>query len=272
MFRYSAGAKLAGVIYVHRISDLKFGGLAVKNFRMFRELCGEKTLENVIVVTNMWGQVTPQQGDARERQLKNEHFKAAVEKGAQLRRHDNTPESAQAILREIIKNQPVVLKIQHELIDEGKNIEETGAGAELTREIREVVEKYQREIRELEDSMRSVIGMDEEYRKELEDEKKRMEEEIEKLRKDSEGMRSGFEVARREVEERISARFEEQTMRVQEGYATKIHEYEDKLAELERNKGDNMSEIEDLKKSLGELYQEVRRIAAEVKTRRCIIM
>ena len=30
-FRYSAGAKLSGVIYVHRISDDKFGGLAVKN-------------------------------------------------------------------------------------------------------------------------------------------------------------------------------------------------------------------------------------------------
>lgn len=271
MFRYSAGAKLAGVIYVHRISDVKFGGLAVKNFRMFRELCGEKTLENVVVVTNMWGQVTSQQGEAREQQLKDEHFKAAIEKGAQLRRHDNTPESAQAILREIIKNQPVVLKIQRELIDEGKNIEETGAGAELTREIHEVVEKYQREIRELKDSMQSVVGMDEEYRKEMEEEKRRMGEEMEKLRKDSEGLRSDFEQARRDMEERINARFEAQAARVQEGYASKIKEYEDKLAELEFSKGENMSEIEDLKESLAELYQDVRRTAKK-EARRCIIM
>jgi hypothetical protein len=62
MFRYSAGVKLAGVIYVHRISDDKFGNLAVRNFRMFRELCGDKTLKNVILMTNMWGRVTRQVG------------------------------------------------------------------------------------------------------------------------------------------------------------------------------------------------------------------
>ena len=98
IFRYSAGAKLAGVIYVHRISDDKFGGLAVRNFRMLRELCGEKTLKNVILMTNMWGRVTPQQGADREQQLKDKYFKAAIEKGAQLCRYTNTPQSAQVIL------------------------------------------------------------------------------------------------------------------------------------------------------------------------------
>ena len=58
-------------MYIHKISEDRFTGVNGKNFRMFRELCGEKTLKNVILMTNMWGRVTPQQGAAREQQLKD---------------------------------------------------------------------------------------------------------------------------------------------------------------------------------------------------------
>ena len=40
--------KLSGVIYMHRISDFKMGGISRRNFHMFRSLCGEKTLKNVV--------------------------------------------------------------------------------------------------------------------------------------------------------------------------------------------------------------------------------
>ena len=270
MFRYSAGAKLAGVIYVHRISDDKFGGLAVKNFRMFRELCGEKTLKNVILMTNMWGRVTPQQGADREQQLRDKFFKAAVDKGAQICRHRaNTPESAREILRKILKNEPLALKIQRELIDQGKDIGQTGAGVELNREIREVVEQYQSEIRELEESMRRAIEeKDEESREELEEEKRRMQEEIEKLRKDSAEMGSNFEKARREMEERIDARFEAQMRRIQEAYEAEIRKYEDRVNELEREGRGNATQIDSMKKVIAEL----RKKANEVRGWKCIIM
>ena len=265
--RYSAGAKLAGVIYVHRISDDKFGGLAVKNFRMFRELCGEKTLKNVVLMTNMWGRVTTQQGADREQQLRDEHFKAAIEKGAQMCRHNNTPESARVILRKILKNQPLVLQIQHELIDQRKDIGETGAGAELNRELQELVEKHRREMRELEENMRKAMEeKDEESREELEEEKRRMEETMEKLQKDSAEMQSKFDQARREMEERINARFEAQVLRIQEGYETEIRKYEDRVRDLELGGRENASQIASLRNTMAEL----RKRANEV--RKCTIM
>ena len=222
--------KLAGVIYVHRTPDDKFGGLAVKNFRMFRELCGEKMLKNVILMTNMWGEVAPQKGADQEQQLRDKYFKAAIEKGAQLCRHSNTPESAQAIPRRILKNEPLVLKIQHELIDQGKDIRRTGAGAELNREIREVVEKYQREIRKLEERVRQAIEeRDEESWKELEEEKRGIQDEMEKLRRDSAKMESKIEKARREMEERIKARFEARMGRTQKVSKAEIRKYEESL-------------------------------------------
>jgi hypothetical protein len=64
--RYEHGYKLTGVIYIHRISDIRFTGIAGRNFKMFRELCGDSTLKNVILVTNMWGDVPQDVGEARE--------------------------------------------------------------------------------------------------------------------------------------------------------------------------------------------------------------
>ena len=205
-FRHSARVKLTGVIYVHRISDVRFGGLAVKNFQVLRELCGERTLKNVVLMTNMWGKVSPKQGASRERQLKNRFFKAAIDKGAQMRRHDGSAESAHEIIRDILKNQPAVLKIQEELIDERKEIGDTAAGAEVNREIQKVIEKYRNEVRELEENMRRAMReRDEESRRELEEEKRKNEEEMEKLRQESDKMRTTYEEAQRKMEERMNA-------------------------------------------------------------------
>ena len=138
----------------------------------------------------------PSKGGRPRTTAQGQILQSCVEKGAQLCRHTNTPESAQAILRRILKNEPLVLKIQHELIDQGKDIRRTGAGAELNREIREVVEKYQREIRELEERVRQAIEeRDEESWKELE--KRGIQDEMEKLRRDSAKMESKLEKARR---------------------------------------------------------------------------
>lgn len=203
---HSAQVKLTGVIYVHRISDVRFGGSAIRNFQMLRELCGEKTLKNVALVTSMWGKVSPELGASRERQLKSKFFKVAIDNGAQMHRHDGTAESALEIIRNILKNQPAVLKIQEELIDERKEIGETAAGAELNREIQKVIEKYRKEVKELEESMRRAMReRDEESRRELEEEKRRNEEKMVKLRQESEEMRITYEESQRKMEEKMNA-------------------------------------------------------------------
>ena len=55
---------------------------------MFRKLCGDSTLQNVVIVTDMWGGVNPQVGGAREAELVREgiFFKPVLDKGAQIAR------------------------------------------------------------------------------------------------------------------------------------------------------------------------------------------
>jgi len=224
---------------------------------MFRELCGEKTLKNVVLMTNMWGRVTPEDGLDREQQLRDDYLQAAIAKGAQLYRHNNTPESAQVILRKILENEPVTLRIQRELIDERKDIRQTGAGAELNREINEVVEKYQEEIKEMEENVRKAIeDKDEETREKMEEGKRKMQEEMEKLQKDSEDMQPKFEEARREMEERINTRHEAQVKQMQETQDAVLRDYEDRMKKLEEDRQKNASQIKSLERETRELHHQ----------------
>ena len=94
-------------------------------------------------------------------------------------------------------------------------------------EIREVVEKHEREIRKLEESMRkSMKEKDEEFHRELEEERRRMQEEIKRLQKDSAEMQSKFEEARREIEERVTAKVEARMVKLREAYEAEIRKHQ----------------------------------------------
>lgn len=116
---------------------------------MFRKLCGDNALQNVVIVTNMWEQVDPRVGEAREAELAGEYifFKPVLDKGARMARHDNTVSSAEKIIRLILENHPLPLRIQEEFIDERKEIFQTDAWKELNRELEAQIWKHQQEMR-----------------------------------------------------------------------------------------------------------------------------
>ena len=186
--RYVEGSKLAGVLYFYRISDPRMGGISRKDFNMFRKLCGNTALRNVVIVTNMWGEVDPQIGIAREEELvrKDIFFGSVFNMGARMARHDNTFPSAKAIIHHILGNHALPLRIQRELADEQKDISETSAGEELIRELNAKIRKHQEEMRILKEDMeRAIEDRDEEMRRGLELEMKIMQKEIERFQIDS---------------------------------------------------------------------------------------
>ncbi|KAJ6513038.1 P-loop containing nucleoside triphosphate hydrolase protein, partial [Mycena sanguinolenta] len=152
---YASGKKLAGVIYMHRISDVRMGGISTHNFKMFRQLCGENTLRNVVIVTSMWSQVTPDVGEARELELASDErfLRPVMEKGARMLRSYNDVPSAQAIIRYLIGNQPRALRIQRELVDQGKDIGQTAAGEELNRELNAQIQRHKAEMAKLQQEL-----------------------------------------------------------------------------------------------------------------------
>ena len=81
IYRYRNNRKLSGIIYMHRISDIRMSGVSRRNFSMFRKLCGDSTLGGVTLVTNMWGSISEQEGVARESELRtnNQLFKPVLD-------------------------------------------------------------------------------------------------------------------------------------------------------------------------------------------------
>ena len=221
-YSYERGSQLAGVLYFHRISDLRMGGTLTRNFKMFRTLCGEAALKNVVIVTNMWGGVEPEVGCAREAELMREDifFKPALEKGALMVRHTNTVPSAEAIIRLFFDNQTLPFQIQRELVDEKKDIVDTGAGQELNRELNAQIRKHQEEIRAIAEEMElATRDKDEEARNELEIETKRMHEEIERFESEAGRLASDYQREKSEFQ----ARLVEMERERQEGYRGAEH-------------------------------------------------
>ncbi|KAJ6561055.1 P-loop containing nucleoside triphosphate hydrolase protein [Mycena vulgaris] len=111
---YKGEKRLAGVIYMQPISDRVMSSILVQDFKLFKQLCGDGPLENIVIATNRWGEVAREVGEASEAKL-HRIFKPVLDKGARLLRHDDEVESAQAIIHSIIENQLRTLHMQHEL-------------------------------------------------------------------------------------------------------------------------------------------------------------
>ncbi|KAF7357261.1 GTP-binding protein A [Mycena sanguinolenta] len=204
---YKAGKKLAGVIYLHRITDNRMGGIACQNFRMFRQLCGDQAFKNVVIVTTMWGQIERTKGLDREKELMNgkEFYKHAVTKGAHFMRHDKKLVSAQAVLRSLMKNTPLPLKIQREIVDEGKDITETAAGAEFNREITAQIQQLKTEMENLRRGIKDAArARDSETKKELEMETKELRDKMSRMQSDAQNFASNYERLNAEMDRKLA--------------------------------------------------------------------
>ncbi|KAG8914471.1 hypothetical protein FRC02_004976 [Tulasnella sp. 418] len=154
-YAHSKGKLLNGLLYLHRITDVRVGGMSGRNMRLFHKLCGKDAMNNVILCTTMWDKEEVATAELREKELLSEFWNSMVEEGATWARHDKTRESTFKILDHILGLPPIMLDIQVSLA-EGKTLSETEAGKEINRELVALQEKYNKDLadirQELEDA------------------------------------------------------------------------------------------------------------------------
>ncbi|RXW18922.1 hypothetical protein EST38_g6932 [Candolleomyces aberdarensis] len=165
--QYCKGQTLHGVIYVHRISDFYVNGLAKTNLGIFRKLCGDSSLQNVVIMTNMWSRLHSEpEGRRRAVELAStdDFFKPAIVEGAVMMHHmQNTVESARTVIRQILKNHPIALSTYEETVDQHTSINKTGMGmtvdeklAQLELKLKaqfEAAEQAKEQLRQLQETM-----------------------------------------------------------------------------------------------------------------------
>jgi hypothetical protein len=162
-YRNPPKIKLSGIIYMQTLSDRRMYGSSLRNLKMFRELCGEEPLKNVVLTTTGWGS-SKKAGEldkaiAHEVQLRTDadFWAPLLKRGAKTARFEDTRASALEIIDSIVENTPTVLKIQRELVDEHMDLIDTGAGATVNEEIKKLEEKYKKELESMQEDMAKAL-------------------------------------------------------------------------------------------------------------------
>lgn len=226
---------------------------------MFRKLCGDETLDNVAIVTNMWGEVSLEMGIAREQELATDDifFKPVIDGGAGMLRHENnTRQSAHRILQYFLNKPRQVLRIQRELIDEHKDITQTAAGVELDRELAAVQKKHREELQQIQEGIQEAMLMkDAQTKEELDQVRRQLEAEMEKVENDRQRLSSEYEDEKRKTDEKmreVMAKLAaEEAQRAQ-----RQAEIQQLQAELERSAKASAAERQAMQQQIIQLQQE----------------
>jgi hypothetical protein len=125
---------------------------SLQSFQLIKDICGDDALKNLVIVTNMWSKVSSKtEGNTREHQLRTDSrfFESALAKGAKFLQHDNTRASGYNIIREILKNHPMVLRLQRELVEDKSHLSNTMAGKELFSQMRNLAKTFEDRVAKL---------------------------------------------------------------------------------------------------------------------------
>ena len=177
----------------------------------------------------MWGEVSREVGEARERELSGKFFKPVLELGARMICHHNTVQSAHDIIRGIIANPPIVLRIQRELVDECKDIGNTTAGESINAGLNGQIRRHQVELMEvLEEMVQALKEKDEETRQELQEEARRLQERTMEITKNLEGMAGNYTAEKERMRARMKG-MEQGPQRRERDEADHTHRPQDEI-------------------------------------------
>ncbi|KAH7084617.1 P-loop containing nucleoside triphosphate hydrolase protein [Paraphoma chrysanthemicola] len=214
--------KLAGIIFLHRISDVRVGGSGVRNIKIFQRLCGDESLASVVLATTFWDMTLEKVGNDHEAELKKQPalWKHMVDHGSVVIRQDDGKASALKIIQYLIdRKKPVTLDIQREMVDEQLDLLQTGAGTELASEMEKIIQRYERKLKELEKELKEAWDKRDKERRELLEEQKMehqatimaKQEEVAKLRINAE-----------QLVEEATKKYTETIRQVQENHAQEL--------------------------------------------------
>lgn len=136
----------------------RMGGQSLKNLKMFKDLVGEGSFSNVVIVTNKWSDPPLPEQESRERELRttNKYLGDMINQGAQLLRCGTKPgvQDGLRLLDMLEDHRPLRLKIQSERPGESvTSLLDSTAGRSVESELNEM-EVFNRKF--IEDTQKEV--------------------------------------------------------------------------------------------------------------------
>ncbi|KAF2025629.1 hypothetical protein EK21DRAFT_103818 [Setomelanomma holmii] len=173
--QYRLDISLKGIIYLHRITDIRITGSARRYFEMFQCLCGARNFKNVVLLTTMWSELRDEATDLqRERELRKDFWMTMERGGSTVRKFEGTRTEAEAIICRLMREPDVTLEIQYELVDEEKRLEDTLAGKWMVPKIECAIGESEGELQKLEVLIEEAEDGDKSDLRELKRERERI--------------------------------------------------------------------------------------------------
>lgn len=154
---------LHGIIYLHRINDIRMHGSARRNLLLFNQLCGQDAFKKVLLVTTMWDKVAFEEGIKRENELIRtpEFWGRMLDKGSSTHRYYNAEASARDIVHRLVKHsEPVATNFLRQPPDEGRTVEQALAWRGIQREMNRQSEEWDNKFRQLAERMEDALQLE----------------------------------------------------------------------------------------------------------------
>lgn len=152
------GVQLKGIVYLHRITDIRYSGASIKTFEICKKITGADALGNVVLATTRWHEVDQETGSSREQELREQFWAYMLGHGSRMSRFYGDRGSAVGILSQLLSSEPVVLELQRELVEDGKTLDQTTAGAFVEDHLDRLKERDVEDIANLDSLEESVAN------------------------------------------------------------------------------------------------------------------
>lgn len=231
-----------GVIFLHDISETRFGGSQRKTLEILKALCGPNGMKNCIIGTTMWNPSgTPKfrNEEAREREFTRGHWRGILKT---TRLYEDDSAAVVGVLNDLLVRPPVLLLVQEEMLVPPHSLEKTTVGKIAIPEGRAEAERLRREFEEYQrQSREDAEAQEEQFRREREEARRLFEEERirmkEEARKRDEERQKREDEQRRQHEEQIRRMNAENRKRAEED-AKRRREEDDRRQEEQRREWD----------------------------------
>ncbi|KAF9038067.1 P-loop containing nucleoside triphosphate hydrolase protein [Panaeolus papilionaceus] len=135
---YQGGKHLNGIVYLHRITDIRFDSGSSTTLTLFKHLCGGEVFDKISFTTTKWNDVRPDlkaDHETKEKNLKKDQWGVFMAKGSITSRFDSTTDelAVQTAKKTVLAllngtTTKLVTQIQKEMVDQRKPIYKTEAG------------------------------------------------------------------------------------------------------------------------------------------------
>ncbi|KAH7094265.1 P-loop containing nucleoside triphosphate hydrolase protein [Paraphoma chrysanthemicola] len=153
--------QLSGIIYLHRITDVRLQGSALRSLRALRSICGDQNIRGVIVATTMWDQLEPDMiatAFSRHEKLRKKILDELGDNGARIVALSDGRAAALELVEHFVREgSRMMLAFQHQLMKRNATLLSTDVGKLLAKEWQGQFSHYRDAIESAQSSITAVI-------------------------------------------------------------------------------------------------------------------